>query len=939
MVTMALPSDYTEAYPPKLWEGERELLATRRGRSLDGAQRPPDDIVGVALSGGGIRSATFCLGVFQALAHFRLLSKVDYLSTVSGGGYFGAFLGRLFSRAEVTTTADVEELLSAAPGGTGKPAKGALLDVVGWLRENGRYLSPNGAGDLLLGGAAFLRNWVAMQIVLLTFLVMLFLTGQIVRAGLDVWAPGWWGDYLRLLERLPWGQGVMWWSPYIGVWLIPFVFWAIPAGWAYWMIGRIARRGRFFESPWFGLAAATGLTLLVGVTTYGASGRALAGLLLGVEALTAIVWAAAYADAVRRAKDPKAQALFDEAGDPARAKRAEQIFRDDESRHSLSAWLKTALVVTVATLVFALVDSLGQMAYLAAVSKTGPHLSAWAASILSALTALAGFGRKITVLFGGRDGDKRPGMPLSIVATAVALLIAGLLLTLTDAASHAVAWNFHMPASAPESWRADVGAVELFSRAEVQDLCILAGVWLITVFFSFAFGWCWPFLNGSSQQSLYSARLTRAYLGASNPLRVDPANQQITRVLPGDNTDLASYYPPAGAWTPAKARPLHLINVTINETVNGKSQIEQRDRKGVGLAIGPRAFSAGVRHHAVFQDHTDRARAVADIFPSDRTPVPHGRFQMFKGWSGGEVLSLGYWVGISGAAFSTGIGARTNLGLSLLCGLSNVRLGYWWDSRVEPAERAQWSPPTAQRFEAFVTRWIFPVQSYFLNEFLARFPGSARRRWYLSDGGHFENLGGYELIRRRLKRMVVVDAEADPDYTFEGLANLVRKARLDFGAEITFLGVTELDRIVDPHFRPLFGTLEQLRRGKRSKDSTKGELDTVDLERVSAAHAALARVMYQDEPSRVSWLVYVKPTLTGDEPADITQYHATHPSFPQEPTADQFFDEAQWESYRRLGFEIGSNLFQDRPATLPPQQPGATFIPRGLLAGSWSEAK
>lgn len=920
---MALPPDYTEAYPPKLWELERELLAKRRGRPLDGAERPPDDMVGVALSGGGIRSATFCLGVFQALAHFKLLSKVDYLSTVSGGGYFGSFLGRLFSRMEVTTTNDVEELLSATPGGTGRPAKGALLDVVGWLRENGRYLSPNGAGDLLLGGAAFLRNWVAIQIVLLTFLVMLFLTGQIVRVGLDVWDPGWWGDYVSLLGRLPWGQGVLLWSPYIGVWLIPFVFGAMPLGWAYWMIGRAGSRSRFFERPWFGLAVATGLTLLLRVATHGARGRAFACLLLSVEALTAIFWAAAYASAVRRAKDPKAQAVFNEAGDPARARRAEQVFKDDESRHSLSAWLKTALVVTVATLVFALVDSVGETAYVAVVSRTWPRLPAWVASILSALAAIAGFGRKIAVNFGGRDGDKRPSMPLSIVATVVALLIAGLLLLVTDAVSHAVAWNLREP----------------FPRTSVEDLCRPAGVWLLTVFFSFIFGWCWPFLNGSSQQSLYSARLTRAYLGASNPLRVDPANQQVTRVLPGDNTDLAGYYPPADAWTTAKARPLHLINVTINETVNGKSQIEQRDRKGVGLAIGPRAFSAGVRHHAVFQDHTDGARAVADIFPSDGTLVPHGRFQMFKGWSGGEVLSLGYWVGISGAAFSTGIGARTNLGLSLLCGLSNVRLGYWWDSRVEPAQRAQWAPPMGQRFEAFVTRRVFPVQSYFLNELLARFPGSARRRWYLSDGGHFENLGGYELIRRRLKRIVVVDAEADPDYTFEGLANLVRKARLDFGAEITFLSNKELDEVIDPHFRCFFGTLPQLRRGKRSKDSVQGELDAVDLERHSIAHAALARVVFHDEPERVSWLVYVKPTLTGDEPADITQYHAKHPSFPQEPTADQFFDEAQWESYRRLGFEIASNLFQDRPATVPPAPPGPTFTPRRLLVGAWSDVK
>jgi len=55
-------------------------------------------------------------------------------------------------------------------------------------------------------------------------------------------------------------------------------------------------------------------------------------------------------------------------------------------------------------------------------------------------------------------------------------------------------------------------------------------------------------------------------------------------------------------------------------------------------------------------------------------------------------------------------------------------------------------------------------------------------------------------------------------------------------------------------------------------------------------------------------LLLVKPTLLGNEPTDIVQYAANHPSFPQEPTSDQFFDEAQWESYRKLGEHIGARL-------------------------------
>src|SRR5262249_54006407 len=71
----------------------------------------PDDTVGFGVSGGGIRSATFALGVFQALAEFGLIRKIDFLSTVSGGGYFGAFLGRLFTRPWVRNADDVERVL------------------------------------------------------------------------------------------------------------------------------------------------------------------------------------------------------------------------------------------------------------------------------------------------------------------------------------------------------------------------------------------------------------------------------------------------------------------------------------------------------------------------------------------------------------------------------------------------------------------------------------------------------------------------------------------------------------------------------------------------------------------------------------------------------------------------------------------------------------
>ena len=82
-----------------------------------------------------------------------------------------------------------------------------------------------------------------------------------------------------------------------------------------------------------------------------------------------------------------------------------------------------------------------------------------------------------------------------------------------------------------------------------------------------------------------------------------------------------------------------------------------------------------------------------------------------------------------------------------------------------------------------------------------------------------------------------------------------------------------------------------------------------DQRRMSLAHASLAKITYRGSDQE-SWLLYIKPTLTGDEPTDILQYHGQHNNFPHEPTIDQFFDEAQWESYRRLGQHIGDELFE-----------------------------
>jgi hypothetical protein len=173
---------------------------------------------------------------------------------------------------------------------------------------------------------------------------------------------------------------------------------------------------------------------------------------------------------------------------------------------------------------------------------------------------------------------------------------------------------------------------------------------------------------------------------------------------------------------------------------------------------------------------------------------------------------------------------------------------------------------------------------------LARFPGTAARNWYLTDGGHFENTGVYELIRREVAVIIVLDNGADPALAFEDVGNLVRKARVDFGAEIEFDPEGEAASLV--------GGIIGLGLSPAGEERGK-----------TTRYAALATVHYAS--GATGKLLLVKPGVVGRETLDILHYRAFNGDFPQQTTADQFFDEAQWESYRQLGHSCGQALFGD----------------------------
>jgi hypothetical protein len=95
-------------------------------------------------------------------------------------------------------------------------------------------------------------------------------------------------------------------------------------------------------------------------------------------------------------------------------------------------------------------------------------------------------------------------------------------------------------------------------------------------------------------------------------------------------------------------------------------------------------------------------------------------------------------------------------------------------------------------------------------------------------------------------------------------------------------------------------------------------------------HCVVGKIHYEnvDPGAEPGIFVYVKASLTGDEPADVLNYQTAHPDFPHETTADQWFDEPQFESYRRLGQHIVKRMFTDEKSE-------EEFQPHEGLAGAF----
>ena len=232
-------------------------------------------------------------------------------------------------------------------------------------------------------------------------------------------------------------------------------------------------------------------------------------------------------------------------------------------------------------------------------------------------------------------------------------------------------------------------------------------------------------------------------------------------------------------------------------------------------------------------------------------------------------LDLGTAMAISGAAAAPNAGVATLKSLVFIMTLLNIRLGYWIPNPLV-ANEASWLTRMGLRRG--------PGPKYLLKESLGRLNTNGRFM-NVSDGGHIENLGVYELLQRRCKFIIAVDGERDPEMTFGSLVKLMLYARIDLGIEI------EID-------------LDPIRKND---------------EGLTSAHGSLGTIRYAD--GETGYLLYIKSSLTGDEYEYIRKYQSENPDFPHESTATgQFFSEARFEAYRSLGFHIGDELFSNAEA-------------------------
>lgn len=837
-------------------------------RKADGESQP---FSALCISGGGIRSATFALGAIQGLADPRrgILEKFDYLSTVSGGGYIGGWLSAWSKRAGGLKNLIDRLRPDAKPGAPGQP------DPIRHLRDYNNYLSPKVgimSADTWALAATVLRNILLNWMVLIPLLMAAFMVPRLFlsvlvlpeflfsdavfplgdpnqpdyrAAALDAVSthPG--VQFIGLLSTLLFataafntfrylpGVGTADHThsdyqfkvllPLVGSVLVYLVFEA------YYYLGSTYEEQTTLWQEILGRLIPCGLAWIA----YLAVSRHPWRMRLRMLKLSAAIFvmaastgaAAWYTVNVFEPKlswpayvtlGPPALVLGWVLGTVLFVGVSSRTLKD-EDREWMSRSVGDMLMFCAAwTLVCGAI--LVAPSWVLDWKTWMPHVltavgavSGWASAFGSSLMA------KSAPAGAAKPGKARTAASIAIGA-APAIFIAALAVGLSFAANILLTGVHLLPGTGSfpvlevlsvggeaVNWQDHTAVLSRTSPALAATLIIalLALGWVMARYIN---------INTFSLHGMYRDRLIRAYLGASNDKR--KANR-FTGFAPNDN--FAMHELDTGL------KPFHVVNVTLN--LVKANRLAWQQRKAQSFTI---------------------------------TPLHCGNFELgyrpSASYGGPAGISLGTAVAISGAAASPSMGSQSSPVAGFIMTLLNARLGSWLGNPAAAGERTWRLAGPSSAIRSLVSE-AFGLTSN-QNPYI-----------YLSDGGHFENLGLYEMVRRRCRFIVVLDAGCDPEFSYDDLGNALRKIRIDLGISIAFD-----DALMQP-----------LRARKK--------------------RCAVAKIRYSgvDAGAQDGWLIYVKPMRIGNEPPDVDNYGRTHPEFPHQSTNDQWFDESQTESYRMLG--------------------------------------
>jgi predicted acylesterase/phospholipase RssA len=881
------------------------------------------ELAGLAFSGGGIRSATFNLGILQALAEKKMLGDFDYLSTVSGGGYIGAWYSKWLKRSH----GNIETLQKNLAPGTKADPVAREPDEIRFLRQYSNYLTPR-TGLFSADTWALLATYFRNMVLNLTILVALLAAVLILPHLLSLLVGAYGKDYAEvfawvgvvtalwsvffialsissapnpLRRQWVWGQTqgsilalvvlplmVSAIASSVAVWMyqkeMSYVWGLIPPGtehpvlkwvllpgalyFAAWATGWLLAQWRNGTLKWRG-PRALWMTLKGGLGQ-GFGHFACAVVALGVGVLL-LLWSVALIrqwDRAAAALDGPSQAMYLAAyGMPVML----SIFGvatilavglvgrmySDKSREWWSrqgGWTAICMLAWVG-LATASLFAAPMLGYVHA------NLNGW----IEALLGSAWLGTTLAGLHLGRGNEtgKRGASPYFewVAALAPPLFSIGALLLIST-----LAYFMMLPAPQPSeavvTWGVDkqwhqefsnyfkaAGSISALKAAIVTVLLLVVGggvAWRVDV-------------NKFSLYMMYRNRLVRAYLGASNRER-NP--HPFTGFDEKDDWHLDRLLGTDGVIQ----RPYPIINASLN-LVNGK-ELAWQTRKAAGFSFTPAFCGFELPNMASCAQSEVMRDAARGCYRPTAKYRDHDGVRLDEETG----VKLGMAVAISGAAVSPNMGYHSSPALSFLMTLFNVRLGRWFAN----PRRKNWTRP-APRFGI----------PYLLSELFGKSDSDARYV-YLSDGGHFENLGIYELVRRRCRLIVVIDASADSGLNFEDLGNAIRKCATDLHIEIN----------IDVR-----------------------DIEAAEPKKFSKANCVVGSILYErtDRGAQNGTLLYIKPSLMETEFADLRNYGKANESFPHQSTADQWFDETQFESYRSLGYRIGMRAFK----AVPPPPPGA----------------